>query len=162
MDSARASVRLGAEKVYILYRRDAEYMPARELDIKEALEDGVEIMYKTKVVKGKTEDGKISGIECIKTEVIDGKAVDVEESEFFIKADTIIFAIGLLPDKQILRQAEIELDRDLIHVDGHGMTNRDGVFAGGDLIEARSYVCKAIESGKIAAWNIAKYLLTNN
>ena len=159
MDSSRASVRLGAEKVYILYRRDMEYMPARALDIKETLEDGVEIMYKTKVIRAKTEKGKIVGIKCIKTEVIDGKSVDIEGSEFSIKADTIIFAIGLFPDKQILRQAEIELDRDLIRVDLHEMTNRDGVFAGGDLIEARSYVCKAIQSGKIAAWNIDRYLI---
>ena len=159
MDSARASVRLGAEKVYILYRRDEECMPARELDLKEAIEDGVEIMCTTKVVKAKIENGRVIGLECRKTNVKDGKAIDIEGSEFFINADTIIFAIGLLPDKQILKQAEIELDRDLINVDETKMTNREGVFAGGDLIEARSYVCKAIQSGKAAAESIEKYLL---
>ena len=158
MDSSRASVRLGAEKVYILYRRDTESMPARELDLKEALEDGIEIMCTTKVVKAKIENGRVTGVECRKTNIIDGKAIEINDSEFFINADTVIFAIGLLPDKQILSEAEIELDRDLINVDENRMTNRDGLFAGGDLIEARSYVCKAIQSGKVAAEKIERYI----
>jgi len=150
---------MGAEKVYILYRRDAEHMPARELELKEAVEDGIEIMCTTQAVKAKLKNGRVAGIECRKTNVNYDNVIDVEGSEFFMKADTIIFAIGLLPDRQILTAAGIKLDRDLIDVDENKMTNIDGVFAGGDLVEARSYVCKSIESGKTAAKSMEKYLL---
>ena len=160
MDSSRASIRMGAKKVYVLYRRDQESMPARELELKEAIEDGIEIMYETKVISGKTECGKITEINCIKTDVINGRVIDIENSKFTMKIDTVIFAIGLLPDKQILKEAEIELDRDLVNVNEYRMTNVPGIFAGGDLIEARSYVCKAIQSGKITADNIEGSLLS--
>lgn len=153
MDCARTASRLGAD-VSILYRRGIENMPARKIEIQEAIEDGVEIIPCTKVISAKGENGCIAEIECIKTEVVDGKAVDLENTNYNMKVDTFIFAIGLSPEKQLLEKEGITLEKGLIVIDEKGKTNIDKVYAGGDVTESKSTVCRAIAAGKRAAKGI--------
>lgn len=157
MDCARTASRLGAE-VSILYRRDIENMPARKIEIQEAIEDGVEIVPCTKVISAKGENGHITEIECIKTEVVDGKAVDLENTNYDMKVDTFIFAIGLSPEKQLLEKEGITLEKGLIAINEKGKTNLDKVYAGGDVTESKSTVCRAIAAGKKAAKGILEIL----
>ena len=157
-DSARAAIRMGAKSSTIVYRRNKEKMPAREIELQEAIEDGVEIMYNTKVVSADVENGKISKINCIKTKLEDDKIVDIENSDFTLTADSIIFAIGLKPNKTLLEKENIELDENgLIKLDENSMTNIEGVFAGGDVCQSKATVCLAIKAGKNAAKNIINY-----
>lgn len=157
MDCARTAGRLGGD-VSILYRRGIENMPARIIEIQEAIEDNVKIVPYTKVIGAKGENGHISEIECIKTKVIDGKAVDLENTNYNMKVDTFIFAIGLSPEKKLLEKEGIALDKGLIVVDENGKTNLDRVYAGGDVTESKSTVCRAIAAGKKAAKGILKEL----
>lgn len=158
MDCSRTAVKMGAKKVYVLYRRARENMPARDIEIEEAIEDGVEFNYLTKVIKAFGKDGKLEEIECIKTVVEDEKAVDVEGSNFKMNVDTVVFAIGLVPNAKLLEEQGIELEWGLAKIDENGMTNLDGVFAGGDVSESKSSVCRAVAAGKKAAIGIEKYL----
>lgn len=158
MDCSRTAVKMGAKKVYVLYRRARENMPARDIEIEEAMEDGVEFNYLTKVIKAFGKDGKLEEIECIKTVVEDGKAVDVEGSNFKMNVDTVVFAIGLVPNTKLLEEQGIELEWGLAKINENGMTNLDGVFAGGDVSESKSSVCRAVAAGKKAALGIEKYL----
>lgn len=159
MDCARTASRLGAD-VSILYRRGIENMPARKIEIQEAIEDGVKIVPCTKVISAKGENGHITEIECIKTEVIDGKAVDLENTNYNMKVDTFIFAIGLSPEKQLLEKEGITLENGLVVIDENGKTNIDGVYAGGDVTESKSTVCRAIAAGKRAARGILRIMQT--
>lgn len=159
-DSARAAMRMGAKSSTIVYRRDKDKMPARQIELDEAVEDGVNIIYNTKVISANIENGKISEVNCIKTDTSTDKVIDIENSEFTLKADSIIFAIGLKPDKQLIKNEGIELDETgLIKIDANYMTNIKGVFAGGDVSQSRATVCMAISAGKRAAENIDEYLM---
>lgn len=157
MDSARAAVKMGATTSNILYRRDEEHMPARKIELQEAIEDGVNPEFKTRVIKAEGTNRKIEKVKCIKTEVIDGKAIDMPNTEFDFKADSIVFAIGLKPNKEILEKEGLEYnDNGLIWVDDNGKTNIDNVYAGGDLAESKSTVCRALGSARKAAKSIIK------
>ncbi len=160
MDSARVAVKMGAEEVSILYRRDRKHMPAREVELEDAIKEGVKPVFLTRVIKGIGEDGKLEKLECIKTKIIDGKAIDIVNSEFTYDADTVVFAIGLKPNKDLLEKQEIKLnDWGLIEVDENGETNIENVFAGGDVMESKSTVCRALGSSRKAAFSIMKKLL---
>ena len=158
MDSARAAVKMGAEKVKILYRRDREHMPAREIELEEALNDGVEFKELTRVISANDIDGKISSVNCIKTEIVQGKAIDITGAEEFEEnANTVVFAIGLKPNKKLIEEQGIELDDwGYIKIDDNGKTNIDNVYAGGDNTESKSTVCRALAAGKKAAIGIMK------
>ena len=158
-DSARAAIRMGAKSSTIVYRRDKDKMPARQIELDEAIEDGVNIIYNTKVLSADIEKGEISKVNCIKTDTSTDKVIDVENSEFSINADSIIFAIGLKPDKKLIENEGIQLNENgLIKTDDNYMTNIEGVFAGGDVSQNKATVCMAINAGKNAAENIDKYL----
>ena len=158
-DSARAAIRMGAKSSTIVYRRDKDKMPARQIELDEAIEDGVNIIYNTKVLSADIENGEISKINCIKTDTTTEQVIDIQNSEFNIKADSIIFAIGLKPDKRLIENEGIELeDNGLIKVNDNCMTNIQGVFAGGDVSQSKATVCMAISAGKNAAENIDKYI----
>jgi len=161
MDSARVAVRMGAEKVKILYRRDREHMPAREVELEEALEDGVEFKELTRVISANEEDEKIKSVNCIKTVIMQDKAVDEPGTEEFEeKANTVVFAIGLKPDKTLIENQGIELDDwGYIRIDENGKTNLFNVYAGGDNTENKSTVCRALAAGKRAAMGIMKNLI---
>ena len=152
MDSARAAVRMNAKSVSILYRRDKDHMPARSIELEEAIEDGVKPVFLTRVIKGIGTGKKLEKLECIKTEIIDHKAIDIVNSEFEYKADSVVFAIGLKPNKELLQKQNIELNEyGLIKVNENCRTSIEKVYAGGDSVESKSTVCRAISSARTAA-----------
>lgn len=152
MDCARAAVRMGAEKVSILYRRDEEHMPARKIEFEECLKDGVEWFPYTRVDRANLENGKMISVHCNRTQIIDGKVQDVQGQELDIEADTVIFAIGLKPNIELLKKEGLELTEwGTIVVDENYQTSIENVYSGGDVIENKSVVCKALASGKKAA-----------
>lgn len=155
MDCARSAVHMGAESVSILYRRDRKHMPAREVELDEAILEGVKFEELTRVDFANVKDGKINSVHCVRTQIIDGKAVDIEGKEFDYDANTIVFAIGLKPNKEMLMNEELKLtDWGTIEVDNYNRTNIENVYAGGDVVDNKSVVCKALASGKKAAESI--------
>jgi len=158
MDCSRVAIRMGAQKVKVLYRRDKNYMPAREVELEEAIQEGVEFKELTRVATANCENGKITSVNCIKTEIVNGKAVDKKPVEEFIEeANTVVFAIGLKPDKNLIIENGLEIDDwGYIKIDENGKTNLSNVYAGGDNTESKSTVCKAIAAGKRAAIGIIK------
>ena len=158
MDCARTAVKMGADKVKILYRRDRSHMPAREVELDEALQDGVEFKELTRVVSANSNDGRIESVNCVRTEIVDGKAKDIENAEEFEEtANTVIFAIGLKPDKTLISNQGIELDDwGYIKINEDGQTNIEKVYAGGDVVESKATVCRALAAGKKAALGIIK------
>lgn len=158
MDSARAAVKMGAEEVKILYRRDRAHMPARDIELDDAIKDGVKFKELVRVISADTENGNIKNVNCIETEIVDGKAVDKENAENYKEdANTVVFAIGLKPDKNLLQNQGIELDDwGYVKVDEDGKTNLDNVYAGGDNTESKATVCRALAAGKRAASGIIK------
>lgn len=151
LDSARVAIRTGAEKVSILYRRNEELMPANKSELEETIEDGVEINYLTRVVSANIVNNKIESLNCLKTKIVDEKAVDVENSDFTVKADSVIFAIGSKIEKNIFDECGIKIENGLVEVNEQYKTNIEGIYAGGDAVESKSSVCRAIATGKKAA-----------
>jgi NADH-quinone oxidoreductase subunit F len=168
IDAARVAIRhKNTEKVTILYRRTRKEMPAYEEEIEYALEEGIEIQYLVSPIKFLLKDGKVSGVECIRMELGEmdesgrRRPVPISGSEFSLKFDTIIPAIGERPDTFFVHENdEIKLSPwDTIIADEEtGVTGRKNVFAGGDVVTGPSSVVKAIGAGKRAAESIDKYL----
>ena len=157
MDSARAAVHMGAKNVKILYRRDKEHMPARKIELEEAIQDGVEFKECVRVISANVQNEKIVSLNCIKTEIINGKAIDIAESEFVENATEVVFAIGLKPNKELLEKEGIALDEwGMVNATLNGKTNIDNVFAGGDVVDNKATVCRAVAAGKRAAKSIIK------
>ena len=147
MDSARAAVRMGADEVSILYRRDREHMPAREIELEECLKDGVKFKELVRVISANSEKSKINSVHCINTKIVDGKAVD-SEGEFDYEANSVVFAIGLKPNKELLMNEGLELeDWGAIKVDENNQTSIENIYSGGDVVDNKSVVCKALASG---------------
>lgn len=154
MDSARAAIRMGADEVSILYRRDRIHMPAREVELEECLKDGVKFNELVRVISANSEKNKITSVHCINTKIVDGKAVD-DKGEFDYPANTVVFAIGLKPNKELLEKEGLELESwGAIKVDENNMTSIENVYSGGDVVDNKSVVCKALASGKKAALKI--------
>ncbi len=158
MDSARVAIKMGAKEVKILYRRDRSHMPAREIELDDAIKDGVKFKELVRVISADTEDGNIKNINCIETEIVDGKAVDKQGAENYKEeANTVVFAIGLKPDKNLLQNQGIVLDDwGYVKTDENGKTNLENVYAGGDNTESKATVCRALAAGKRAAQGIIK------
>lgn len=161
-DSARAAIRMGAKSATIVYRRSKHKMPAREIELDEAIKDGVKVIYNSKVIKAITNiNNSIEKIECIKTMQQEENLEDIKDSEFYLQANSIIFAIGLKPNKIILEKEGIELENNLIKVNEKNETNITGVFAGGDDMQSKATVCKAIYEGKRTAREIMDFCNEN-
>lgn len=157
MDASRTAIKMGAESVKILYRRDENHMPASKIELEEALQDGVQFVPLVRVISANVKQEEIVSVNCIKTQIIDNKAIDIDGGEFTVEADTIVFAIGLKPEKELLEKEGIKLnDYGMIEIDENGMTNIENVYAGGDDTESKSTVCKALAAGKKAANGIMK------
>jgi NADPH-dependent glutamate synthase beta subunit-like oxidoreductase/Pyruvate/2-oxoacid:ferredoxin oxidoreductase delta subunit len=161
IDAARVALRLGAPST-LIYRRSRNEMPAFQTEIDDALEEGVKIIYLASPVRIETQ-GSVQRIECIRNrlgdEGPDGRRqpIPIEGSNFFVEADTILFATGETPDISPLPE-DIQVSCGLISVDGVGSTSGSGIFAGGDLIDQPRSVVHAIGSGKRAAIAIDRYL----
>ncbi len=167
MDAARCAKRMGAEDVYIIYRRSAEEIPARAEEIHHAVEEGIDFRYLTNPVQiVGDEKGHVTGIECVKMELGEPDAsgrrrpVAVEGSNFVLDVDCVIMAIGTKLNRLILETTEnLEAnERGGIGTDKGAATNREGIFAGGDAVTGAATVIKAMGAGKTAAASIDEYL----
>ena len=171
MDAARSALRIGAEKVYIMYRRSEEELPARREEVHHAKEEGVEFMMLTNPVEilG-NEDDFVKAVRCEKMELGEPDAsgrrrpVEVPGSEFLLEADCVIMAIGTSPNPLIKSTTEgLETQRwGGIIVDEDGRTTREGVFAGGDAVTGAATVILAMGEGKTAAKAIDEYIKEKN
>jgi NADPH-dependent glutamate synthase beta subunit-like oxidoreductase len=165
VDAARTALCLGAVEVTILYRRSKDEMPANLREVKEAEEQGVKIEFLVSPKKILSEKGKVSAIECVRTQLGEPdetgrrKAVPIEGSEFKRETDMVILAIGEAPDLQFLPK-EIDLNEDgTVWVNPVTMeTSLKGVFAGGDAVTGPASVIEAIRDGKRAAVSIENCL----
>ena len=166
MDAARSALRLGA-KPLVIYRRTREEMPAWEEEVAETAEENIEFIFLSSPVKILTEDGKVTGIECLKNLLgppgKDGRREprSVEGSNFTLPVDAVISAIGETPDFSFLPD-ELRKSAASLPVDGTGATVLRGVFAGGDIIAQPRTVSYAIGSGKKAAMAIDATLQGKN
>ena len=160
MDCARTAVKMGAKKVSILYRRDKAHMPARSVELQDAIKDGVEWKELTRVNNANLKDGKIVSVHCNKTEIIDGKAIDVKGEEFDYDADTVVFAIGLKPNRELIEKEGLKLTEwGTILVNENNETSIENVYSGGDVTDNKSVVCKALASGKKASKAIIEKII---
>ena len=167
MDAARSALRIGAEKVYIMYRRSEEELPARREEVHHAKEEGVEFMMLTNPVEilGNDEDF-VRAVKCQKMTLGEPDAggrrrpVVVPDSEFMLDADCVIMAIGTSPNpliKSTTKGLETQKWGGII-VDETGATTREGVFAGGDAVTGAATVILAMGEGKTAAKAIDEYI----
>lgn len=169
MDSARTAVRLGAEKVYLIYRRSEKEMPARVEEVHHAKEEGIEfhLLRNPKRIIGDP-NGVVCGIECLKYELGEPDAsgrrrpVPIAGSEFQIGVDTVIIAIGNSANPLIGQTTGgLELNKwGNIVVNEKCKTSLDGVYAGGDIVLGAATVILAMGQGRTAAAAINEYLAT--
>jgi glutamate synthase (NADPH/NADH) small chain len=167
MDSARTAVRLGAEKVYLVYRRTEKEMPARVEEVHHAKQEGIEfhILQSPKRVIG-DENSQVTAIECLKYKLGEPdesgrrRPLPIEGSEFQIDVDTVIIAIGNNANP-LIRQTTPGLEFNKwgnIVVDENCKTSLEGVYAGGDIVLGAATVILAMGQGRIAAAAINDYL----
>ena len=161
MDAARCAKRLGAEHVYIVYRRGMEEVPARKEEVHHAMEEEVEFKLLTNPVRViGDEKGYVTGIECIKMELGEPdekgrrRPMPVEGSNFVLEVDCMIDALGTSPNP-LLRMTTPGLEADkhgcLITNGPDGLTSRPMVYAGGDAVTGAATVILAMGAGKEAA-----------
>ena len=176
MDAARTALRLGAEKVYIIYRRSMEELPARHEEVEHAIEEGIEFSllctpteilgYNNPEDPRDPKNGFVKGMKLIKMELGEPDAkgrrrpVEVEGSEYEIDVDTVIMSIGTSPNPLIKTTTDgLEVNsRGGIIVNEDGLTSRSGVYAGGDAVTGAATVISAMGAGKTAASAIDEYL----
>lgn len=170
MDAARTALRLGAEKVYIVYRRSLEELPARKEEVEHAMEEGIEfklLTNPTKILgfmdendKRNPQNGFVSGMECVEMELGEPDAsgrrspIVKEGSEFVLDVDCVIMSIGTSPNPLIKDTTDgLDVNRrgGIIVEEETGLTSRDGVYAGGDVVTGAATVILAMGAGKTAA-----------
>ena len=160
-------MRMGAEKVYIIYRRSMSEIPARREEIHHAIEEGVDFQLLRNPVRiiG-DEEGHVTGIECVKMQLgapdTSGRRrpVEIKDSNYVLEVDSVIMAIGTKLNKLILDTTE-DLEANAkggIGTDDKAATNREGVYAGGDAVTGAATVILAMGAGKTAAASIDEYL----
>ncbi len=168
MDAARTVLRLGAEHVYIVYRRSLEELPARVEEVHHAEEEGIDFRLLNNPVEVIGDDnGWVKELRCIRMELGEPDAsgrrrpVPIEGSEFNLEVDTVIIAIGTGPNP-IVASTTPGMDTDKRgHIIAHeetGATTKEGVFAGGDIVTGAATVILAMGAGKKAAAAIDEYL----
>lgn len=162
IDSARTAIRLGASEVQIIYRRSHDEMPANYDDIESGIKEGVKLTFLTAPVKISRESGRLT-LTCNRMALGDPdgsgrkRPIPIKGSEFSTIFDTIIVAIGQVPD--IPEQFNLKSNNNTIRVDYDTMsTSREGVWAGGDAVSGPDSVINAIAAGRKAAAAIDKYL----
>ena len=167
MDAARCGMRLGAEHVYIVYRRGEAEMPARLEEVHHAKEEGIE--FKTlcnpiEIIGDET--GRVCGMKCIRMELGEPDAsgrrrpVEIPGSEFILDVDTVVMSLGTSPNP-LIRSTTPGLDtnrKGCLIVDENEMTTREGVFAGGDAVTGAATVILAMGAGKKAAEAIHNFI----
>ncbi|NLU52528.1 MAG: NADPH-dependent glutamate synthase [Clostridiaceae bacterium] len=168
MDAARSALRLGAEKVYIVYRRSEAEMPARLEEIHHAKEEGIIFKLLTNPTKilG-DENGWVTGLECVEMELGEPDAsgrrrpIAKSGSEHVLEVDTVIMAIGTSPNP-LIRSTTPDLETNkwgcIMADPATGKTSKEGVFAGGDAVTGAATVILAMGAGKTAAKAIDEYI----
>lgn len=176
MDAARTALRLGAEKVYVVYRRSMEELPARKEEVEHAIEEGIDFKLLNNPVEilgfQNPEDprdprnGFVTGMKCIRMELGEPdergrrRPIPAEGSEFTLDVDTVIMSIGTSPNPLIKNTTKgLEVNRHGgIIVNEDALTSREGVYAGGDAVTGAATVISAMGAGKTAAAAIDRYL----
>ena len=180
MDAARTALRLGAEKVYIVYRRSMEELPARHEEVEHAVEEGVELLlltnpteilgYNNPEDKRDPQNGFVTGIRCTKMELGEPdergrrSPVEIPNSFFTVEVDAVIMAIGTSPNPLIKKTTtglEVNARGGIIVQEETGATTMEGVYAGGDAVTGAATVILAMGAGKTAASAIDIYLQGN-
>jgi glutamate synthase (NADPH/NADH) small chain len=167
LDACRTALRLGAKKVYLIYRRSEKEMPARQEEIARAKEEGIEFRLLAGPVRyiGDTY-GFLRQVECIRMQLGDPDAsgrrspLPIAGSEFRIDVDEAVVAVGAAPNPIISRTTpELTIKKHgEIEADEHGRTSFPGVFAGGDIVTGSATVITAMGAGRNAALAIAEYI----
>lgn len=177
MDAARTALRLGAEKVYIVYRRSMDELPARAEEVEHAMEEGIDFQLLTNPVEilgyqnpddpRDPKNGFVCGMRVIKMELGEPdekgrrRPVEIPGSEYEIPVDTVVMSIGTSPNpliKDTTKGLEVN-KRGGIIVNEDGLTSRDAVYAGGDAVTGAATVISAMGAGKVAAKAIDEYLM---
>ena len=163
MDCSRTINRLGADKVYVIYRRAEKQMPAEVKEIEDAKREGVEFLFQNNIVKI-LGDKKVEKIECIKTQLIkkEGETrevpVNIENSNYMIDMDYVVMAVGSEPERDLVKSLGLELNKwGCINVDEKHRTSKKKIFAGGDLAGDKATVAWAARAGRDAAEAIEEY-----
>ncbi len=178
MDAARCALRLGAEKVYIVYRRSMEELPARREEVEHAMEEGVEFMlltnpkeilgYDNPENKRDPKCGFVTGMVCAKMELGEPdergrrSPKEIPNSEFTLPLDTVIMSIGTSPNPLIKSTTEglaVNSRGGIVVEADTGKTSKEGVYAGGDAVTGAATVISAMGAGKCAAKAIHEYLM---
>ncbi len=177
MDAARTALRLGAEKVYIIYRRSMEELPARREEVEHAEEEGIDFRLLCNPVEilgfenpdnpRDPKNGFVTGIRCVKMELGEPdqsgrrRPVEIPGSEFDLDVDAVVMAIGTSPNPLIKKTTDgLEVNRrGGIVIDEAGLTSRANVYAGGDAVTGAATVISAMGAGKLAAKSIREALL---
>ena len=177
MDAARTALRLGADKVYIVYRRSMEELPARREEVEHAIEEGIEfhllnnpveiLGYNTPDDQRDPKNGFVTGMKCIRMELGEPdergrrRPVEIEGSEFILDVDTVVMSIGTSPNPLIKMTTEgLDVNKrgGIIVEETTGATTKAGVYAGGDAVTGAATVISAMGAGKVAANAIHQYL----
>lgn len=176
MDAARTALRLGAEKVCVVYRRSMEELPARREEVEHAMEEGIEFLLlnnPVRILGHETEDkrdpknGCVKAIECIRMKLGEPdergrrSPVPIENSGYILDVDTVIMSIGTSPNpliKSTTAGLEVNSRGGIVIEESTGATTKDRVFAGGDAVTGAATVISAMGAGKIAAKAIDDYL----
>ena len=178
MDAARTALRLGAEHVYIVYRRSMDELPARREEVEHAMEEGIEFRLlnnPTKILGYNNPDdprdpknGCVIGMECIRMELGEPdergrrRPVEIPGSEFTMDVDAVIMSIGTSPNPLIKSTTEglaVNRHGGIIVEEENGATSKAGVYAGGDAVTGAATVILAMGAGKTAAKAIDEYLM---
>ena len=177
MDAARTALRLGADKVYIVYRRSMEELPARREEVEHAEEEGIEFLllnnpveilgYENLDDRRDPRNGFVTGMKCIKMQLGEPdergrrRPIPIEGSEFVLDVDTVIISIGTSPNpliKSTTAGLEVNKRGGIIVEEDTGATTKEGVYAGGDAVTGAATVISAMGAGKTAAKAIDEYL----
>ena len=177
MDAARTALRLGAEKVYIIYRRSEEELPARREEVEHAKEEGIEFRlltnpveilgYENKENPRDPQNGSVRAIKCIKMQLGEPdergrrRPIEIPNSEYEIPVNQVIMSIGTSPNpliKDTTRGLEVNKYGGIVVEENTGKTSKDAVYAGGDAVTGAATVISAMGAGKIAAEAIDKYI----
>ena len=177
MDAARTALRLGAEKVYIVYRRSMEELPARREEVEHAQEEGIEFLllnnpveilgYENPDDRRDPKNGFVTGMKCIKLKLGEPdergrrRPIPIEGSEFVLDVNTVIISIGTSPNpliKSTTAGLEVNKHGGIIVEESTGATTKEGVYAGGDAVTGAATVISAMGAGKTAAKAIDEYL----
>lgn len=167
MDAARSAIRLGAEHVYVVYRRSEEEMPARLEEVHHAKEEGIEFLFLNNPVKVVSDgNGKVAGLECVRMELGEPDASGrrspkaIEGSNYILDVDTVIMSIGTSPNP-LIRTTTTGLEANkhgCLVVNEDMLTTKEGVYAGGDAVTGAATVILAMGAGKKAAKAIDEYI----